>query len=90
MVSERVSTLTGKENLDPSIRALLDRLSVKEAAYRSVACCPEFLSLCQDFVAALEVKDAWSEKPDVAHQFWCIAIEIEDEIRLLLGVAKEG
>ncbi|MGA0617117.1 hypothetical protein [Paracoccus sp. KR1-242] len=82
--------MTNEESLDPSIRAFLNRLTENEAAIRSLAPRPEFKSLCQDYAAALEASEIWCDKPEVAHQFWCIAMEIEDEIRLLLTASRTG
>lgn len=44
-----------------------------------------FRDICEDYGAALYAVQAWAAKPEVAHQFHCIAVEFEMEVGEMLG-----
>lgn len=72
--------MTRDDDLDPAIQVFLDRFPEYEAIALTISQRRDFKSLCEDYVAALDAREAWSGKPDAAHQFWCIAMELEEEI----------
>lgn len=43
-----------------------------------------FRDICEDYGAALSAFQAWASKPEVAHQFHCMAVELEMEVEEML------
>lgn len=45
----------------------------------------EFRDICEHYGIVLCALEAWSKRPEVAHQFHCIAVEIEMEVENILS-----
>ncbi len=60
-------------------------LSEEPALLRLLAMDSHFRELCDDYGSALQASEAWKCRVEVAHQFRCIAVEIEMEVEELLG-----